>query len=537
MSELIYRTEDLKKDEVVALFVETTKDREIVNSLKARNPVILSGSRGVGKSFLVRVAESELQTEFEEDRVFPVYVSFNKSSLIHTSDPAQFLHWMLARICSALVRALQQKGLTAYMSSSLSILTGGSAPDVPADDSAIQKIIDSFENSWKGPEPAEVEVKNIPTVDSFRDAIEDLCEALSISRVVLLIDEAAHILLPQQQREFFSLFRDLRSPYLSCKAAVYPGVTSYGDVFQPVHDATNLKLERDVLASDYIANMRDIVVKQGESKLVTEIAQRRELFSLLAYASSGNPRILLKLLLRCPKLNSTEVNSTIREYFRNDVWSEHTGLAEKYAGHRSLIDWGRKFIENFVLPELQTKNQQYLASEKKSSCFFWVHRDAPEQVKEALRLLAYTGLVLEHATGIKATRAEIGTRYAVNLGCLFALERVPSTSGFQIGSSLDPRRMTEYGANHHAYRDIASFSQTEMADSSIVLKRQLDKPISVLDITPWQKSKLSNLSLNKLGDVLHASESQLKQAFYVGDVRARRMRNAAIAAVYEYLSG
>ena len=45
------------------------------------------------------------------------------------------------------------------------------------------------------------------------------------------------------------------------------------------------------------------------------------------------------------------------------------------------------------------------------------------------------------------------------------------------------------------------------------------------------------LALNTVGAVLAATEAELKEAHYVGDVRARRMRNAAIASVLEYLSG
>jgi hypothetical protein len=536
MSEFIYRTEDLKIDEVLRFFVETARDREIINNLKARNPVVLSGSRGVGKSFLVRVAEAELANSFAVEKVFPVYVSFNKSSLIHTADPNQFQHWMLARICAATIRGLQKRGLLAITPSSLSILAGGSFATQPVEETAIEKIVNSFEESWQTPN-CSVDVTKIPTVDSFRDAIEDVCNNLGISRIVLLIDEAAHILLAQQQRQFFSLFRDLRSPYMSCKAAVYPGVTSFGEVFQPAHDATVLKLERDFLSADYLNNMREIVVKQGDSDLAAQIAQRGEHFNILAYASSGNPRILLKLLLKTPKLNSSEINETIREYFRNDVWSEHTGLAEKYDGHRSMIDWGRRFIEGSVLPDLQAKNVQYLTSDKNSSCFFWIHRDAPQQVKEALRLLAYTGIVTEHATGIKASRSEVGTRYAVNLGCLFALEKIPTTTSFAIGASLTPKRMIEFGANHLAYKDIVSAPAIPETNSSEILRKQLDKPVSALDITEWQKSQLVNLKLLTLGDVLRASEDHLKQGYYIGDKRARRMRNAAIAAVYEYLSG
>jgi len=536
MSELIYRTEDLKHDEVLRFFVETIKDREIITSLKARNPIILSGSRGVGKSFLVRVAEAELLASYPKDRVFPVYVTFNKSSLIHTSDQNQFQYWMLARICSAVIRALEKQGLLTSPPSSLSILKGGSSPNQPLEQTAMEKIVESFERSWQTPD-CKVDTTVIPTIDSFREAVEDLCGHLAISRIVLLIDEASHILLPQQQRQFFTLFRDLRSPYMSLKAAVYPGVTSFGEVFQPVHDATVLKLERDILSVDYLSNMREMVVKQGDSQLTANIAQRGELFNILAYASSGNPRILLKLLLRCPKLNSSEVNETIREYFRNDVWSEHTGLGDKYVGHSPLIDWGREFIEGTVLPEIQSKNLQYQASDKKTSCFFWIHRYAPEQVKESLRLLAYTGIVVEHATGIKATRSEIGTRYIVNLGCLFALEKAPAATAFAIGRNLDPRRMSEYGSNHLSYKTLVDMPPVPDTVSSQMLNKQLQKSITVLDITNWQKEKLAGLNLRTLGEVLRASEDRLKQAWYVGDKRARFMRNATISAIYEYLSG
>ena len=80
MAEFFYRTEDIKPDEVTRYFVETKRDREIINALKAGNPVVLAGSRGVGKSFLLRVAESELQQDFGAQHVLPVYVSFSSSS-------------------------------------------------------------------------------------------------------------------------------------------------------------------------------------------------------------------------------------------------------------------------------------------------------------------------------------------------------------------------------------------------------------------------------------------------------------------------
>jgi hypothetical protein len=168
----------------------------------------------------------------------------------------------------------------------------------------------------------------------------------------------------------------------------------------------------------------------------------------------------------------------------------------------------------------------------------WIHRDAPAPVKEALRVLSYTGVLREQASGIKASRGEIGTRYVINLGCLFSLESSPSATSFEVAKGLTPKRMTEYGANHSAYRTLVEqIDKLPAQNLGFALRTQLTKPIAVLDLTQWQQGKLAELGLYTVGAVLDATEARLKKASYVGDIRARRMRNAALAAVFEYLSG
>lgn len=536
MPDFFFRTEDIRPDEVLNYFVETSQDRLIVDALKNRNPTILIGSRGVGKSFLLRVAQKELQDSFDTERIFPVYISFVRSSLLLSTDPDQFKHWMLARICSSIMRALHKAGMLGGLPKSIHLLAGGPVSQ-KIGLTKVEEIAEAYENSWKQPQSI-VNIDGLPSIDDFKDALEDLADTLAISRFVLFIDEAAHIFLPEQQRQFFTLYRDLRSHCITCNAAVYPGVTSFGETFQPVHDATMLSIDRDVLSSDYVDNMREIVQKQADSSLLTHIAQNGKNFAILAYAATGNPRLLLKTLARTPKVNSQQVNETIREFYRTDIWSEHSTLSEKYAGHKAIIDWGRNFIEGHVIPDLKGKNEQYLPSEKSTSAFFWVHRDTPEIVKEALRVLAYTGIVVEHAIGIKASRGEIGKRYLVNLGCLFAYEITPTSSAFEIAKALAPKRMTEYGANHVFYRSLTGSPSININQGiALALSAQLNKPASVLDITSWQKDKLAELRLFTVRDVLGATEERLKEANYVGDVRARRMHNAAVAAVLEYLSG
>lgn len=536
MTDFFFRTEDLRPEDVLSYFVETKQDRSFVNELKNRNPTILVGSRGVGKSFLLRVAQKELQDSFEKDRIFPVYLSFVRSSLISTSDPDQFKNWMLSRIAATIIRSLSKAGLLGAVPRSVKLLAG-SAVTTTLEPTAIEKLADAYEDSWKLP-GGNIDETVVPTVDDFRDAMEDLSEELNIDRFVLLIDEAAHIFLPEQQRQFFTLFRDMRSHCITCNAAVYPGVTSFGDSFQPVHDATMLHIDRDVLDANYVENMREIVQKQADSSFLRTISQNRENFAILAYAASGNPRILLKTVAAAPKVNSSEVNEVVRNYYRSDIWAEHSLLADKYVGHKHVIDWGRIFVEQIVLPELKSKNDAYLSSDRSTSAYFWIHRDTPAVVKEALRVLSYTGILNEQDAGIKASRSQIGKRYVVNLGCLFALEPTPATTAFDIAKNLTPKRMTEYGANHPAYRSLVDRAASLGSDQpTFVLQRQLEKPIGVLDISLWQKSKLAGLGLKTVGDVLNATEQRLKQAMYVGPVRARQMRNAAVSAVLEYLSG
>jgi hypothetical protein len=538
MLELVFRTEDLRPEEVLELFAESARDREIVNALKSRNAVVLVGSRGVGKSFLMRVAEAELRRDFETDRVLPVYLSFTKSSLVRQRESEQFEHWMLAKLCSRVLRALRPLGYARPRDSAIRLLAGG---DVHLDDvvpTPIERLEEAFERSWQEPNaPLNLEV--LPTVDALKDALEDICESNGIRRLVVLFDEAAHVFMPKQQRAFFTLFRDLRGPFLNCKAAIYPGVTSFGATFQPAHDASMLVLDRDVLDRDYVEQMSEIVRKQADSQFAAELMRNAELLAVLAYAASGNPRLLLKTLTRAERLNREAVNGVLKSFYRTELWKEHTALGEKYLGHKALIDWGRTFVEDLVLPALLEKSVERSEHGGRASAFFWVSKDAPEVVKEALRILSYSGIVIEHSAGTKATRSQIGTRYLVNLGVLFSgLEPNPATQGYELALALDPRRMVEFGANHQAFAglnvDLAALEETG-ADSA--LQSQLGKDVDVLDITTWQRDQLRQLHLNTVGAVLGATETQLQQAYYVGPTRSRRIRNAAVAAVLEYLSG
>lgn len=527
--DLFFRTEDIRPEEVLDYYVETSTDREIVDALKGRSPAILRGSRGVGKSFLLRTAEAEMLRDFKARKTLPVYVTFAKAGIITAPSPDRFLAWMVAKICNRIVRAATNNGVALPSGSSITAIQGG----VESNPSAMERVERLFEDAWKGNGEPTPEIE-LPGPEVLRDAVEDLCRSAGLRRVILLVDEAAHVFIPEQQRQFFTLMRDLRSPFLSIKAAVYPGATAYGSSFQPSHDATVFSVDRSVAEDDYAAKMREMVYKQDD-RLRKVIEPNGEVFDTLAYAATGNPRILLKTLSRSSPFNRRNVQETIREYYREEIWAEHSGLSERYPGHAELVDWGRQFIENDVLPALYRRNNSG-TSEMSSSV--WVHRNAPQPVREALRLLCYSGVLQEGVSGIRATRSEVGTRYMVNLGCQFSQDADPIRYGTSVRKGLSAKRMIEFGANHSTYKPIEDLEiQPADAEGNEALLAQLQKSAEKLDLSYFMRSKLKELKLTTIGDVLAASEQTFMKAYYVGPIRARQTRNAAVAAVLEYLSG
>lgn len=532
---LIYRTEELEPERILELFVETAEDRTTLDHLKALSPVVLEGARGTGKSFLMRVAEAELHRDFPQERIMPVYLSFIGSSLLQTEDPLQFQHWMLAKTCYSVVRTLKKKGLfpaTGGMS-----LLGSMNGDLEAA-ARFEEITLAFERSWKKP-GTKVDTEELPDAQEFMDAVEDTCKALNIKRFCIFFDEAAHIFRPEQQRQFFTLFRDLRSPYITCNAAVYPGVTSYGANFQLAHDATLRRVERDVLSPKYLDNMYEIVARQADETLTDAIRHHKSNFEVLAYAVNGNPRFLLKTVANCPRMSNRDVETELRRFFRSEIWAEHSKLAEKYPGHKALVDWGREFLERTVIPATQAKNAQTNVRDRsEATSYFWVHRDAPQAVKEALRLLEYMGLVRKVDEAVTGTRSGLGTRYALNLGILLAVVPNPLGAAPEIIRDLSLKRFTEFGANHVAYRAIAELTDVFEPDMRSVLETQLEQPLDSLDVTDWQRQRLKEAGINSIGDILSRTEQELMDMVQrFGPVRSRRVTNAAMTAVLEYLSG
>lgn len=536
MSEFFLRTESIKTEDIHDLSVISESDKSILQALRANEPCLLEGSRGTGKSFLMKVSELEIEKEGSDD--LSVFVTFNKSSLITTEDSLQFYHWMLAKTLKALSTKLRKKGFE-VSNLAANLLSNDVNEDNDAVEFDLKKIVNLFEDSYK--KRLEIDIHSLPDIEDIKEAIQSICEDNGINRIFFFFDEAAHVFRPEQQRQFFSLFKDLRSPYITCNAAIYPGVTHFGDSFELVHDCIHKTLDRNISDSGYLEYFKSIVVKQADSILKRQIETNADLFNTLALSCGGNPRILLRTIQDVKKWQTTAVDTVIKDFYRNNIWGEHTELGEKYQGHRFIIDWGRDFLEKRVIPHIQTYND--IRREKdldESTIYFWVHKDSPMVVKEALRLLTYTGIIRKVDSSVRATRSELGARYEVKYGCIISLESNPHNESKTFYSNLTIRKFPEFGKNSSFYEgseNILIDNEDENYEQS--LRSLLQKSIDVLGLlTTWQKERLHSANIDTIGELYQTSEDELiNNISGIGEVRSRKIKNAVDSEIVEYISG
>lgn len=513
------RTEDLSIDEISKFYVDTQHDRENVEFLKSNVTGLLIGSRGTGKTMLLKVAEKELLEEFELNRTLPVFVSFSSAALVDNKED-KFKKWMLSKILFALQGQLKELGLL-KAKNIFSLLLGKESEETDELAIKINQLIDKLEKSWKRGAIGEESVTPfVEDIDYFKELLYSICIELSIKSIVFLFDEACHNFLPKQQREFFTLFRDLRDSKICCKAAVYPGITSYG-TFEAFHDSIVKRVEKDILAEDYVEKMRDIIERQIDSRTYNILIQNGELLDSLIYAATGNPRVLLKSVYEASEkltsLKKANVNSTLKDFYRTQMWNEYTKLGEKFEAYKEIVDWGRTFIEDKVLTETQNKNARSENEEEydKQTIYFIIHKDAPELIKKAISILEYAGIVVLHTEGYKI-RGNIYNRYQINMGIVAASTSESDLSAYinKLRKGLSIKVVTEYGANSAVFKELEQIKNSiNFDDGGIDLQTLLSKPIDILDIYEYQKTEIKKEGFCKLIDILNASETDLQKAY------------------------
>lgn len=541
------RAENLSETELAEWTVLTQRDQGVVSKLMGPGAKLLIGPRGSGKSTLLRTAYFRL---IEEGEHMPAYVNYARSlalePLFHRQANALqiFRQWVLRKLIVGVAAAIGEMKKT--------------LPDELAGLSSESKVfIRSLENGSFGGD-----VESLLTPTDLLISLEKWCDALERKRCVLLLDDAAHAFSPEQQREFFEIFRELRSRRVAAKAAVYPGITSYSPNFHVGHEAEVLQAGHEPTSSAYLRNMREIAAKRLPETLRQELQQRDEYIDFLAMAAFGIPRGFLNMLSQwlgvedqASKPTRRSAETAVRDYAES-TRGIFKSLETKLPRLRHFVEIGSE-LERAIVATLRTYNARQRSSRKRTAVV-GIQEPISPPLERILNMLEYSGLIRRVGSvsrGVKGTFLRFDLHYAVvisenalSLGKSFpitdvidalrekdshAFARAKGTGllgrDFAKRCTLDLPPCQKCGTARVAEdQHFCMKCGAELSNSS-VYEELLRAPISALALTPNKlKGIAQHTSLKTVQDLLMDDEEQeLRRVPYIGAIWSSRIRTYA----------
>lgn len=542
------RAEHLSPLELASWTTYTNKDEAIIQKLMGPGAKLLIGPRGSGKSTLLRTAYFRLQ---DGGDALAAYVNYAKSlalePLFHKQANALqlFRHWLVMKIVLGVNESLRSSHL-----------------DVPEDlarmASYAKSLVQQLENGL-----APKNVDNFVAPSQLVELLEEWSLAAGLRRCVLLLDDAAHAFSPEQQREFFEVFRELRSRRVSGKAAVYPGITSYSPNFHVGHEAELLEAWYRPGADDYLNSMRSLVEKRLPDSLKRQLTDRQELVDYLALAAFGLPRGFLNMLSQLFGVDEDSAKRPTRSRADAAV-SDHAesvrglfrALAAKLPRFRFFVEVGKE-LEAGLTRVIREYNALQGSPSKKATVVAIEEPITPE-LERMLNMLEYAGVVRRLGSVSRGVKGRF-QRYAVHHAILVA------DNALSLGKSFSTATVVEALSTRDAHaftrtRDVALVGAdyrkkcrldlppcancgtpriaedqhfcmrcgSELTNAS-VYEELLRAPISELPLTRRKLDGiLEHTPIKTIQDVLLDDEAQtVRKVPYIGPIWAARIRTYA----------
>ena len=276
---IVDRTESLNDKSIQDYYIDTQHSH--IDRLLDSEQYILEGSRGIGKTMLLRSAEIRATEEFGKESILAVWVNFEESLRIaririidDSIDP--FLQWTMGKILHETLKKIisLKPSCEDQLRCHLSSIFNGSTDEDYID--SFNTYVDLLDEYIKILEKGDIEDNSmlsnhspsnklssiLDNPVSFKAFMLQLIKDFKLERIVLFFDEAAHVFSHEQQEKFFTLFKALRNPQIACKAAVYPGITNYGKYFEKGQDAKELRIDWSSKNKDDISYIRSILKKR-----------------------------------------------------------------------------------------------------------------------------------------------------------------------------------------------------------------------------------------------------------------------------------
>ncbi|MEG0962587.1 MAG: hypothetical protein RSF88_06975 [Lachnospiraceae bacterium] len=483
-AELILACEDFSREDFERYHCFYKYEENIISQLVAHGPVLLKGGRGTGKSALMMEASRRL---LDNEGACGIYLSLRHLSLLRSR--GEIYEKEFLRILNDAI----QKTATEKYSYDFAC---------ERDLYGVQKELIRFSEHIR-------------------------------KRIVLFFDDAAHIGRETGLEEFFDIFRTLSSSAVSCKAAIYPGVTRFGTRFDVYNDAKIIDISRHYGQTGFKTFFHEVMKlrypRQIEEDKFFGSISAEDVAEFLGMAVLGNVRSFIKgcslLFEKNSKISLVILSETLLSLSSDFFWPMIEEIKYKIGVYEPIMDSCMSIAE-IIFRE---------CGEKKATTFI-IHRNLVNKFSKPLEILEYAGFISKREASRGMKQGGRGTRYAINL--CNALEKVA-------GTRLTRELYQEWKASK--VEDV-QFSANSMAFSEIELPEvDINRNIGILklDIETLKKSNIFPYGLTedkiqrlrehgygKVGELAEATEEQLMEIYRIGDKTTQRIKNVVDQAIW-----
>lgn len=539
------RAERLSRNELKKWTELSEIDTAVIEKLKGPGVKLLLGPRGSGKSTLLKFAYYD---SLESTNVLPAYVNYSHSlalePLFHTQANALklFRQWVLLKIIVGIHESIQEIGAEIDF-------------DFGIKAQSATTIIRDLE---KGNSSDTLQFEIAPS--ELLETIESILASIGRNRCVLLLDDAAHAFSIEQQREFFEIFRQLRSRKIACKAAIYPGITSFSHSFNVGHEAEIIEAWYDPAEEYYLPLMKQIAQKRLGTEIITKLGSGfDEYITLLALAASGQPRGFINMLseivgdVKQPKTLTRRKTLSAVESYASYVDGVFKALSDKLPRYKHFVIIGEE-VKGTILLLCNEFNKP--KNPEKRSQVFGIKEPLNSKMEKIFQFYEYAGI----ARKLKShSRGKIGVyrRFqfhssilisgsGLGLGQTFTTsDLIKSLSNFDAheyckispsklskdqveGLALNLPPCTSCGADRaSADQKFCMKCGSKLAEASLY-KELLQKPISTLPI-PIKKIDgiAKHTKLRTIQDIVLDEDQSLLAVPRIGRFWSSRIRNLA----------
>jgi len=350
---------------------------------------LISGPRGCGKTTLLLQAYNQMIDD--PAAAFPIYVNYKRSlslePLYKSNEEGTFWfnQWVIVKIYQGIYESL-----------------GGSSDEYSLaidKDKAIQ-LASMLEMSR-----VDSNFEPVLSIALLESDIQEILNKTARQRCVILLDDAAHAFSPDQQRDFFDFFRQVKSKTISPKAAIYPGVTNYSPSFHIGHDAELVDVLIKPDSSEYLGFMKSILDARFVGNIQESIIFNVASIDLLCYASFGIPRALLNMLQTLIEsdydddgnvslgidLSKAAVIKAIKQHYQNTK-KNFSSLSIKLPVYKKFIETGDDIMRNSIL--IIKEYNRNKAIEKQSVSIAIAESELSPELLRVFSFLQYAGLCI-----------------------------------------------------------------------------------------------------------------------------------------------